>query len=128
MIIRYREDLLGTTQHVKTDIWTSTRFFIKNDNLGFSLHETIVAADTEQTLWYKNHIETVIITEGKAEIVNLATGETHHLEEGSAYALTGDKHIFRAITRVVCYCVFLPGLNGDEIPDEDGSYQADKSL
>ena len=106
MIVRQKEDLLNTSQHVETKIWTSTRFFTKKDNIGFSLHETIVNAGTEQVLWYKNHIEAVIITEGTAEIVNLATGETHLLKPGSAYALTGDKHIFRTITKVVCYCVF----------------------
>ncbi len=125
MIVRHRKDLLDTAQHVETKIWSSTRVFIKNDNLGFSLHETIIDGNTEQTLWYKNHIEAVIVAEGTGEIVDLATGETHFLEPGSAYALTGDKHIFRAFERFVCYCVFVPGLNGDEIPDADGSYPAD---
>lgn len=125
MIVRYKEDIINSEQHVETDIWTSTRFFIKKDGLGFSLHETVIEADTEQVLWYKNHIEAVIITEGKAEIENFETGETYSLEPGSAYALRGEKHIFRTFTRVVCYCVFLPGLNGDEIPDEDGAYPAE---
>lgn len=124
MIVRYKKDLLDTAQCVKTKIWTSTRFFIKRDGLGFSLHETIIEAGTEQVFWYKNHIEAVIVTEGKAEVVNIATGEIFSLEAGSAYAMTGDKHIFRTITKVVCFCIFSPGLNGDEIPDEDGVYPA----
>lgn len=122
MIVRKREDLVGTKQFAETDVWTSTRFFVKNDNLGFSFHETVVEAGSEQHLWYKNHFEAVIIAEGEAEIVDEATGETHHLSPGSAYALTYDKHIFRALTRVVCYCVFSPALSGDEIPDKDGAY------
>ncbi|GHU63779.1 L-ectoine synthase [Clostridia bacterium] len=122
MIIREREDLKGSAQFAETDIWTSARFFTKDDALGFSLHETRVKAGTEQTLWYKNHAEAVVITEGEAEIVDLATGEAYHLGPGSAYALTGDRHIFRTFTDVVCYCVFLPGLSGDEVPDEDGVY------
>jgi len=125
MIVRYREDLLDSAQHVETKLWTSSRFFTKKDGLGFSLHETIIHANTEQILWYKHHIEAVIITEGIAEIVNLATGETHPLKAGSAYALTGDRHIFRTFTKVVCYCVFLPGLSGDEVPDKDGAYPLD---
>lgn len=125
MIVRQKDDIVKSAQHVKTDLWTSTRFFIKNDGLGFSFHETVVEANTEQVLWYKNHTEAVIVTEGKAEIENFETGEIYPLGPGSAYALTGDKHIFRAFTRVVCYCVFLPGLSGDEIPDEDGSYPAE---
>jgi L-ectoine synthase len=125
MIVRNREELINTEQHVETKAWTSTRFFIKKDGLGFSFHETINEPGIEQVLWYKNHIEVVFVAEGTAEITNLATGERHHLKAGSAYALTGDKHIFRAITKVKSYCVFMPGLNGDEIPDEDGSYPAD---
>lgn len=125
MIVRYKKDLFNTMQHVKTKAWTSTRFFIKKDGFGCSVHETVNEAGIEQVLWYKNHIEMVIIAEGTAEIVDLATGETHLLEPGSAYALTGDRHIFRALTRVKSYCVFVPGLNGDEIPDEDGAYPAD---
>lgn len=125
MIVRNKKDLINTAQHVETSAWTSTRLFVKKDGIGFSFHETINEAGIEQVLWYKNHIEMVFIAEGTAEIVDLATGETHLLESGSAYALKGERHIFRAITRVKSYCVFMPGLNGDEIPDEDGSYPAD---
>lgn len=122
MIVRKVLDLLDTPQHVKTDIWTSTRLFVKADGLGFSLHETKVRAGTEQTLHYKNHIEAVIITEGLAELVDLKSGAVHLLEPGSAYALTGDRHIFRALKDLVCYCVFQPALHGDDVPDADGVY------
>ena len=121
MIIR-RETDLPEKQIAETDHWKSWRIFIKNDGLGCSFHKCVNKANTEHVLWYKNHIEIVVIEEGIAEIVDLATGETHRLEKGAAYALTGDRHIFRAVTEVTSYCVFLPGLNGDEVPDEDGSY------
>ena len=67
----------------------------------------------------------MVIVDGEAEIVDLATGTTYPLKKGSAYALTGERHLFRAITQVTSYCVFLPGLNGDEVPDADGVYPAD---
>ena len=121
MIIR-QEDHLPETQHAKTDNWESFRIFVKNDGLGCSVHKCVNRGGTEHILWYKHHKEIVVIVDGVAEIVDLATGETHRLEKGSAYALTGDRHIFRAITEVTSYCVFLPGLNGDEVPDEDGAY------
>lgn len=122
MIVRTLEEIEKTDQYAQSDVWTSARFFVKRDGLGASFHKTVVQAGSEQTLWYKNHIEIVVITEGRAEIVDLANNKTYRLEKDSAYALTHDKHIFRALTEVVCYCVFLPGLSGTEIPDEDGSY------
>ena len=67
-------------------------------------------------------LEIVVIVDGIAEIVNLATGETFRLGKGAAYAMTGERHLFRAITQVTSYCVFLPGLTGNEVPDEDGAY------
>lgn len=124
MIIR-EENHLPESQYAKTDHWESFRIFVKRDQLGCSVHKCINRANTEHVLWYKNHKEIVIIKEGIAEIVDLTSGETHRLEKGAAYALTGERHLFRAITQVTSYCVFLPGLNGDEVPDEDGVYPAD---
>ncbi|MBC5748549.1 ectoine synthase [Dysosmobacter sp. NSJ-60] len=125
MIIR-QENSLPESQYAKTDHWESFRIFVKKDQLGCSFHKCINKANTEHVLWYKNHKEIVVIVDGLAEVVNLSTGETHSLGPGSAYALTGDRHIFRAITEVTSYCVFLPGLNGDEVPDEDGVYPANE--
>lgn len=126
MIVRHRRDLLKTKNHAVGDVWSSTRFFIKSDGLGFSFHETIIKANSIQKMWYKNHTEAVIISKGKAEIENIATGEIFPLEEGSGYVLTGDKHIFRTFTDVVCYCVFNPPLEGDETHDSDGSFPLSK--
>ena len=124
MIIR-DENQLPETQCARTDHWESFRIFVKNDQLGCSVHKCINKANTEHVLWYKNHKEIVVIVDGEAEIVDLATGTTYPLKKGSAYALTGERHLFRAITQVTSYCVFLPGLNGDEVPDADGVYPAD---
>ncbi len=121
MIIR-SENQLPAAQIAETDHWKSWRILVKKDGLGCSIHKCVNKANTEHILWYKNHTEIVMIVDGIAEIVDLSSGETHHLEKGSVYALTGDRHIFRAITEVTSYCVFMPGLNGDEIPDEDGAY------
>ena len=121
MIVRH-EDQLPETQYAKTDHWESFRIFVKGDDLGCSVHKCINRANTEHILWYKYHKEIVVIVDGIAEIVNLATGETFRLGKGAAYAMTGERHLFRAITQVTSYCVFLPGLTGNEVPDEDGAY------
>jgi len=126
MLVRKRKALIGTPQYVATPVWSSTRFFVKSDNLGYSLHETIVEAGSVQTLWYKNHLEACLLLEGAAEIEDLATGKTFALEPGDAYALNKhDKHIYRSITRTRLVCVFSPALSGSEKHDKDGSYSLD---
>lgn len=119
MIVRDREDLIQGKNHVTTDLWTSTRFFVDQDNLGFSFHETIINANSEYVLWYKDHVEAVIIVEGEGEIEEVSSGKKYHLKKGSAYAVTGEKHIFRSFSKVVCYCVFNPAVGGDEIPNAE---------
>jgi L-ectoine synthase len=126
MIFKEKSELVGTARHVEGPVWSSTRYFVKADGLGFSLHETIVEAGSVQMLWYKNHIEANVMIEGEAEVEDPATGEIHRLGPGSAYALDRhDRHIFRALTRCRLICVFNPALSGQETHDADGSYSLD---
>ncbi|MDR2110576.1 MAG: ectoine synthase [Spirochaetaceae bacterium] len=128
MIIRNRESLRGTPQYVESGPWSSFRFFVKSDNMNFSLHDTLVKGGSEQTLWYKNHFEACIIIEGEAEIEDPATGKKFQLGPGSAYGLDKhDRHIFRAITDTRLICAFYPALSGNETHDADGSYRTGES-
>ena len=123
MIVRTREDLKGLDRIVSDKKWISARYLLKKDGLGFSLHETIIEAGSEQQLWYKNHFEANIIIEGVAEVEDLATGKVYGLAPGTLYALDRhDRHIFRAKTRVRLICVFNPPCTGQEIHDRDGNF------
>ncbi len=126
MIIRNLKDILGTASEVRAPNgnWESRRLLTRDDNMGFSMNDTIIKAGSVNHLWYKNHLEAVYCISGNGQIEDLATGIIHQIEPGVLYALDkNDKHILRGGTadmRMVC--VFYPALRGDEVHDEDGSY------
>jgi L-ectoine synthase len=124
MIVRDVEELKALGAYgEKPGVWTSARYLLRNDAVGFTLTQTTVAAGTEQEMEYKNHIEANLIIEGEGELTDIATGETHHLAPGSMYCLDKhDRHHIVATTDLRIVCVFTPALNGDETHDEDGSY------
>lgn len=118
------EDLLGTERDVKDDNWASRRFLLKDDNVGFSLHDTVLYAGTETYIWYKNHIEAVYCIEGEAEIETVEDGKKYQIKPGTMYCLDGhEKHYLRAKTDFRVLCVFNPALVGNEIHDEEGVYK-----
>lgn len=98
---------------------------VKQDGVGFSMHETRVVQGAELHLQYKEHIEVNYCFAGSGEVTDVATGITYPLVPGTIYALDNhDEHIVRAITgdlRLVC--VFNPALTGFETHNSEGSYE-----
>ena len=123
MIVRSLEDVVGTERDVEGEGWRSRRLLLRRDGLGFSLHDTTVAAGTELNLQYKHHLEACYLLAGEAELTDLATGEKHALGPGSMYALDQhDRHTLRVQTDLRLVCVFNPALTGGEVHDADGSF------
>ena len=87
MIVRTLASILNTAAHVKGDAFESRRILLAADGLGYSLHDTLCKAGTEQHLEYKNHVETNYVIEGQGEVVNVATGQTWPLGPGTVYVL-----------------------------------------
>ncbi|MGM0443384.1 MAG: ectoine synthase [Fibrobacterota bacterium] len=127
MIVRtLKDDVLGTDREVKDPEggWTSRRLSLKDDNMGFSFHDTLIHPGHDLHLWYKNHLETVYCVQGRGEIKDLATGEVHPIENGTIYLLNNhDRHILRAFEEMRLICGFNPPVTGREVHDEDGSYK-----
>jgi L-ectoine synthase len=48
MIVRNVASILGTSAHVRGDDFESRRMLLAADGLGYSLHDTICKAGTEQ--------------------------------------------------------------------------------
>ncbi len=119
-----REDIRGTDRDVRSPAgWTSYRFLLKSDGMGYSLHETVLPPGLELQMWYKNHLEAVFCYTGTGSITAVATGEMHELAPGTLYALDKhDRHIVKSYTELRMVCVFNPPVTGREIHDEDGSY------
>ena len=129
MILRKLKDILGTDRevHAPNGNWTSRRLSLKDDEMGFSVNDTLIHAGTETYIWYKNHLEAVYCVEGKGEIEDLATGEIHPISDGTLYLLNKhDKHYLRATETMRMICVFNPPLTGREVHTKEGYYELDE--
>jgi L-ectoine synthase len=115
MIVRSLEDVNGTDRDVAGEGWRSRRLLLAGDGMGFSLHDTTVAAGSKLNLEYRHHLEACYCVEGSAEIEDLATGQRHAIVPGTAYALDQhDRHVLRVSTELRLVCVFNPALAGTE--------------
>lgn len=122
-VVRKR-DLVGTDREVKSPAgWTSLRFLLKKDGMGFSFHETIFPPGLQVDMWYKHHVEAVYCIQGRGRLTNRETGEQFAIEPGTLYALDAhDQHTLAAEEEMHLVCAFNPPVSGREIHDEDGSY------
>ena len=125
MIVRRLEDIKGSARDVsaKDGAWTSRRFLLRSDGMGFSFHDTVIHAGTQTYIHYKNHLEAVYCVGGFGELEDLETGEIHEIRGGVMYALNGnERHLLRAGEDLRLICVFNPPLTGREVHDEQGAY------
>lgn len=126
MIVRHLEDLEGTDRAVRAPTFTSRRFVLRSDGLGFSFHDTVLYAGTETYIWYKHHLEAVYCMGGEGELEDLDNGVTYEIRPGTFYALDGhERHYLRAKTDLRMMCIFSPALTGAEVHDEEGVYPLD---
>ncbi len=75
MIIHELSDVIGSWWHAKGDGWKSHRIVLADDQMGYSLHDTLVKEGAELHLEYKNHLESNYCIEGQGEVVDIAPGE-----------------------------------------------------
>ena len=124
MIVRTVEDLKTQGSYrEKPGVWSSARYLLRRDGMGFTLTHTTIAAGSSQAMQYKNHVEGNLVIEGEGELTDLDTGTVHRLRPGTMYALDQhDRHRIDAHTDMRLVCVFSPALVGPETHDEDGSY------
>ena len=124
MIVRTLADIAASGGYRENEgVWTSARYLLRDDGLGFTLTETTVAAGQSQLMEYKNHVEANLVIEGEGDLTDLASGAVHRLRPGSMYALDRhDRHRLETRTAMRIVCVFTPALVGPETHDADGSY------
>ena len=124
MIVRNLDELEASGRYAqKPGVWTSARYLLKDDAVGFTLTQTTLAAGQELEMEYKNHIEANLVIEGEAVLTDRGSGDSWSLGPGSMYALDkNERHHLRAISDLRIVCVFTPALTGQETHDEDGSY------
>ena len=124
MIVRTVDDLKTQGSYrEKPGVWSSARYLLRRDGMGFTLTHTTIAAGSSQTMQYRNHVEGNLVIEGEGDLTELDTGTVHPLRSGTMYALDRhDRHRIDARTDMRLVCVFSPALVGPETHDEDGSY------
>ncbi len=124
MIVRNLDEIIGSENETKADTWSSRRFLLKKDGMGFSFHETIIYAGTETHIHYQNHLEAVYCVSGDGEIETIADGKVYPIKNGTMYALNdNDEHYLRGGKEDMrLICVFNPPLVGTETHDEHGVY------
>jgi L-ectoine synthase len=123
MIVRSLDDLTGTDREVVADNWSSRRFLLAGDGLGYSLNDTVLHAGTTTSMWYRNHRESVYCVGGKGTLTDLESGTVHPIAPGTLYVLDGhERHELYAETDLRMVCVFTPALTGREVHDADGAY------
>ncbi|MEM7599427.1 MAG: ectoine synthase [Pseudomonadota bacterium] len=125
MFVKTLDDIINTPSHVSGEAFDSHRLLLARDGLGYSFHDTRIAAGTTQHLHYKNHIETNYCVAGQGSVEEVATGKVWPIAPGTLFVLDQhDAHIVRADTDIHLICVFTPALTGQETHDKDGSYSA----
>jgi L-ectoine synthase len=123
MIVRHLSDLDGTDRDVEFNTWRSRRLVLAKERVGFSLHDTVIYAGTETSMWYANHVEAVYCVGGEGELFDDETGESFEIRDGTMYLLDGhEHHRVKAKTDLRMVCVFNPPCTGREVHDEHGVY------
>lgn len=124
MIVRHIDEFRGTDREVSERTWTSTRFLLADDKMGYSMHETFIQPNSETHMCYRHHLETVYCIDGEGEIEELANGLKHSIRPGTMYALNNhDDHLLRGGPKGLrLVCVFNPPVTGNETHDETGAY------
>lgn len=123
-IIRSK-DLENTDRDIEFNAGRSIRILLEKDNMGFSLHKTMIRKGGPYHWHYKNHLESCYCVSGGGWIENIETGCVFEILPDTTYVLdNNDNHTFTAFKDTVLMSVFNPPIIGDEIHMEDGSYQS----
>jgi L-ectoine synthase len=110
-----KDELLGTSRHVKNDVYDTVRFLLEADGLGVTVTDNTLAPGREEIYGYDHHVEIAYCLEGDAELEEIGTGRVLKIMPGTMWvAEKGSRFRFlaHAPTRVIC--VFTPPFSGQE--------------
>lgn len=116
-------EIQGTDRDVDGVGFKSLRMILESDNMGFSLHKTIIPKGGPYHWHYKNHLEACYCISGLGRLTNLDTGHKYIIEPDTVYLLDkNDNHLFESLKDTILISVFNPPVKGNEIHKPDGSY------
>ena len=123
MKVRTIKEIKNTDRDVYFKQGRSLRVLLEKDNMGFSLHKTIIPKGEKGHWHYKHHQEACYCVSGKGILINLENNKHYTIEKDSTYILDNyDNHTFEALEDVVLISVFNPPVKGNEVHQKDGSY------
>jgi len=123
MKFRHLNDVLDTNRIIEAPDWSSRGLVLRDDRMGYSVHDVLVQSGTVSRTQHKYHLETVYCVRGEGEVENVKSGKVHSITPGAVYALDqNDEHVLRAHTEMQLVCIYNPPLTGAETLDDDGSF------
>jgi L-ectoine synthase len=115
MLVKRKQDLLGTDRHVKTHAYETVRFLLEPDRAGVTLTDITLEPGIEETYGYAEHIEVAYCLEGHAILTDLTDGSVHEIFPGTLWAATQhEKFKFMASVKTRLICAFTPPFAGHE--------------
>jgi L-ectoine synthase len=98
----------GHRPRVRAPTFTSRRFLLADDGMGFSFHDTVLYAGTETYMWYRHHLEAVYCIEGEGELEDLETAPSTRSARHLLRPRRPRAPHLRATTDLRMMCVFNP--------------------
>jgi L-ectoine synthase len=110
-----KQDLVGTTRHVRNETYETFRFLLASDHAEVTVTDIVLASGIEATYGYDQHIEIAYCLDGVAELCDEGSGAKHEILPGTLrVASRGSRFRFRASSPTRLICVFSPPLTGHE--------------
>jgi L-ectoine synthase len=129
MKTRSIKEIENTERDVLFKEGRSLRLILEKDNMGFSVHKTIIPKGNKGHWHYKHHLEACYCISGSGILTNLDTKEVFNISVDTIYLLdNNDNHTFEALEDVVLISIFNPPVTGNEIHLPDGSYKKPISI
>lgn len=123
MIIRQFDEIAHGEATVDAGGWLSRRLVLARDGKDYSLHDTLMRADTCTLIDYPHHLESAYCIAGEGELEDLTRRTRHAMTPGTVYSLeSGDRIRLHAHTDLRLICALTPPLCGDERLDASGGY------
>lgn len=124
MKTRTIEEITGTERHIQGVGFESLRLILAGDNMGFSVHKTVIPKGGPYHWHYKHHLEACYCIKGGGVLTDLNTFEEMYVQPETIYILDqNDDHTFEATSDTILISIFNPPVIGNEVHDNNGSYE-----
>ncbi|MBX5190996.1 ectoine synthase [Rhizobium sp. NZLR3b] len=119
MLVRSLKQVEQTERFVDWGNGTSHRLLTNDDGMGFTVCHTVVRANTQALLQYRNHLEACYCIQGEGEVEDM-DGYVFPIRVGDIYVLDQhDRHYLRGgkDKDLILVSIFNPPLKGTERHD-----------